>query len=182
MAQKLGTIIGVAELKARWAYAEINSSRFGGLYIPHVPPHIAEAARLGVPFNELEEQDWPTLAAILGQVRGPGLVDQLDQYGENGFECAHWDATKLLNSVTLPCFGQVQYYRFLAMPGKATKAHDTDPRLASAAIPFDESFCVEEPVIALQERDYARLLEGYLRSILWLRNPSAPLPVWVPKV
>lgn len=177
-----GRIATVEEVKARWAYAEVNSSRFGDKFDNLLAPRLLETARQRVAFDDIARSDWPELVAALVASRSEDYVEQIDWYGASHYRCVHWRASRLLNCLTLRLFGLIPFFRFLAMPHRTDgdgNPRPADPRYASTMIPFDPDYVVEEPVV-VHDKGYEMLLEGYLRSILWLRNPVKPLPVWLP--
>lgn len=179
--QLKGKIISARELRARWAYSELNSSRFAEGYKRHLSPSILQSAKDRVPFDHVRQDEWPDLALALAKQRGD-LIRLMDRVAAGRFTLSHWSPTRLLNCVTLPIFGTVQFLRFLAMPPLVDAAGQnlrSDPRYASTQIPYRKEFVVAEPIIALNAGVYSVLLDGYLRSILWLRNPQRPIPVWV---
>ena len=150
----LGKIVPVEEVKARWAYAETRSSRFGADYDPVLPARLVESARNGVPFDQIAPEDRPLLAEALPQARVRRFVEQVHFFGADHFECVHWSASELLNCLTLPIFGLVPIFRFLAMPHRTDadgNVREDDPRHVAVSLPFDRDFVVEEPVIVVRE-------------------------------
>lgn len=177
------TVITAEEVKARWAYCEITSDRFGKTYKTNLPPSVYDAAVDGVPFAQVPGSEWPGLIVALKIARNPGFIDNIDTCGAPNYVCTEWQVPDLLSCWTLPCFYQARYFEFLARPpGKdaAGNPDDADPRFKSHLIPFDPNFKLEEPLIAILMNRAPMLIEGYLRSILWLRNPVYPLRVWMP--
>lgn len=179
-----GKIIAAEEVKARWGYAEVNSERFGQTYKANLPPDVFRAAKDGVAFDQLAAADHPALVAALKNARPAEFVDNIDQWGAPRYECVEWLPNDLLNSITIPVFDCIPYFAFLARPPKMDaqgNPDNGDPRHASHRIPFNQNFEPMEPLIAISINGHHMLLEGYLRSILWLRQPTNPLLVWVPK-
>jgi hypothetical protein len=178
-----GKVIAAAEVKARWGYAEVTSARFGETYKRLLSNDLFEAVHSGVPFDNLSPGDHTALILALKSARNPGFVDNVEQFGAAQYECTEWQVGDLLNSMTIPAFGQVPYYVFLARPPGSDAAgtpDSADPRYQGHKIPFDPNFEITEPLIAINFGSLM-LLEGYLRSILWLRSPAKPLDVWIPK-
>jgi hypothetical protein len=179
-----GRVISAEEAKARWAYTEINSERFGRTYETDLPAELFKGAKDGVPFERIAAIHYPILIAALKRSRNAGFIDKVDRWGAPIYECVEWQVTDLLNSTTIPAFGRVPYFVFLARPpGKDARGNPraADPRHKSHFIPFDPAFEPREPLIAIAVDNAPMLIEGYLRSILWLRNPARRLPVWLPK-
>jgi len=177
------TVIAAEEVKARWAYCEITSERFGGTYRTTLPGSVWAAAVSGAPFSQVPASEWPRLIAALKIARNSEFIDCIDRFGAPRYLCVEWEVPRLLSCLTLPCFGQAQYFRFLALPPRQDAVgnpDNNDPRLRSDVIPFNTTLALKEPLIAILANGAPMLLEGYLRSILWLRNPVHPLPVWVP--
>jgi hypothetical protein len=181
-----GKVITGEEVKARWAYAEVNSKRFGHTYQANLPVDVYASATEGIPFDGIQSSAWPALVSALKVARNPDFINNIDTCGAPNYQCVEWQACDLLHCQTLPVFGQVPYFQFLARPPNPdhtdpAKPDHTDPRYLSQQFPFDQGFQLREPLIAILVRDRQMLIEGYLRSILWLRNPSYPLLMWVPK-
>jgi hypothetical protein len=178
-----GARASVEEIKARWAFAEITSSRFGIGFKSALPPSILDLAHAGKPFSRVAKHEWQTLIAALDRVRPHGFTDSLN--GSSAYVWSSWSATDLMDCLTIPNFQGVRFSAFLARPPNtdlAGNADTKDPRFVSAGLAFDPGFSVREPVIAILYGQQHMLLEGYLRSILWLRNPMLPpLPIWVPE-
>jgi len=171
------------EIKARWAYSELFSSRLGQRLAAVLPARLQDCRKHRPPFEDLTEADHKALVHALKTLRPASFIDLIDAPGSTHYELSQWTAAQLLGCLTLPQFGPVRYFQFLA--GRHEDRSDkptipADPRLEAATIPFDENFSVEFPVIALKSREHYILIDGYLRSILWLRNPLKTLPVWVP--
>lgn len=179
----IGTVISRQELLARWAFAESSSSRFGDTVRTKLASAFGEDWSPPKRFADIAESDWDKIVAVLWSVRPADFFERFLLTEFDRFVCKPWSVSELLNCLTLPGFGSVRYFRFLALPprragnGEATVIH---PRTAADGIPFSASFVPCEPVIAVPAGDDFVLLEGYLRSILWLRSPIEPLPVWLP--
>ena len=185
MASIIGTIATAQEVKARWAYSEMSSERFGKNYIGQTPAHLNKLSTSHASFSQVSQQDWPILVALI-EIHGRNkvFVDNIDVHGAPQFICAAWDVLDLLNCWTLPTFGRVPYPAFLSRPPSTVAAggvDDADPRYRAQGIPFDPKFIQSEPAIVIRP-GLEMLLEGYLRSILWLRcnDPNMPFLVWLP--
>jgi hypothetical protein len=175
-----GTVITADEVKARWGYAEITSERFGKSYKKNLPEKVYRAATNGEPFSNVPSSEWQHLIAALIAARNADFIGSIDRFGAPKYVCGEWEADTLLKCRTLHCFGAVRYFQFVARPPE--KGDEYDPRSKSHQIPFDDKFKIEEPLISILVDGSPTLIEGYLRSILWLRNPEALLRIWVPKL
>jgi len=179
----IGTIISRQELLARWAFAETRSSRFGGRMRHAINRALYQRLAQARNFGDVAQSDWQGLInALTSTRRGPFAILGIGHWADK-FVCGRWTATELLNCMTLPVLGSTSFFRFLALPPLRTSErsiHPYDPRHAASEIPFDQHFTVVEPVIAVPSGNRYMLIDGNLRSILWLRNPASPLPVWVP--
>jgi hypothetical protein len=136
------------------------------------------------PFGSVGREHWPTLVSALQRARSREFVDCIDTFGAPQYRCAEWSVSDLLHSTVLPTLGFVPYAVFLARPVMRRPdgaIDDVDPRHVSQTMPFDPKFAPSSPLIAIAIDGKPMLIEGYLRSILWLRNPVTPLPVWVPE-
>jgi hypothetical protein len=170
------------EIKARWAYSELTSPRFGPGYVGHGPVHLFEMAKRGEPFSEVSPADWDILRDMLIQRRGsmPATLDHAATY-----KCQGWRRSQLLSVRALPSFnplgnGQAIPYRNF-LDGAPTAGND-DPRTVFAAITLPAKYEQAEPVVIVRVCNEFLLLEGYLRSLLFAKSidPDAELLVWVP--
>lgn len=180
----IGTRATAQEIKARWAYSEIPSSRFGKHYVGHTPAHLDGLARSGAPFSQVASTDWPTLVSLIENFgRDKSFVDNIDVNGGPHYVCAGWGVQDLLNCLTIPVFDQAPYPVFLSRPPNRDalgQVDDADPRYCAYNLPFSPHFTQSEPAIVIRPGGANMLLEGYLRSILWLRLPTTPFLVWLP--
>jgi hypothetical protein len=84
----------------------------------------------------------------------------------------------------IPRFGQDLCYReFLTMcpMSQLTGALDlNDPRIKAWGTPVKAASLVQtEPLISIKTGADHMLIEGYTRSILWVRSPGKSLQMWV---
>lgn len=77
-------------------------------------------------------------------MRNPDLIDNIDTWGAPTYKCVEWQVSDLLNCQSLPCFGGVTQYQFLAMP-PPLNPYDADARYANYQVPFDQIFQLEAP-------------------------------------
>ena len=165
------------EIKARWAFSEARSERWGNRFAKVLAHKLVALANSGAPFSAVQPDEWSSLITALETVRPKDFIDKVDRFGAPEYKLSDWGVSDLLNSTTLPTFGAVKYFQFLALPPNGPN----DPRALSHGIPEHLHRAPSECPIAIYVEGAHRLIDGYLRSILWLRNPTAPLSVWTPK-
>lgn len=145
------------------------------------PTHYCQSVSSGAPRRAVAkviQSDWDGLIHVLEyHARNKSFIDNIDQYG-----APEWEVSDLLSSIALPAFGWHPYPIFLAHPPVSSNGvvDGADPRHKAQSIPYDPKYKPSEPLIAIYVSGRHMLIEGYLRSILWLRNPSTPLPVFIP--
>lgn len=185
-----GRVATPVEVKARWAYSELTSHRFGRNYVGRGPQRLHDMAASGQPFSNLQIEDWPELVVMLVAGRNPQFVGQVDS--SPSYVCEGWDQNRLLSARALSLFNPggnrlpISYRDFYA--GQPLVAADgqpdaSDPRAAIASIVIPQEYSQDEPVIVIDDGDHYLLLEGYLRSLLFMRSldRTAELLVWVPQ-
>jgi hypothetical protein len=185
-AQRLiGRTATAREIKARWAFNEVLSDRFGGIYDTMLSPLLLTRIRQGCEFGEVAPEHWSSLVEGLNKARNAEFTAIVDAFGLNGYVCTAWSVEDLMNAKVLPAFGQGLAYReFLTMfpVSKASGAIDPrDPRFKAWETPVKRApFVQTEPLIAINVGCDHMLIEGYTRSILWLRSAVKSLLMWVP--
>ena len=187
---KIGAQITAHEAKARWAYSELLSGRFGKNYVGIGPNHIYDAAAAKNPFSTLPQSDHDELVKMLERGRDPALTAMVDSSAMYRSEA--WTKGQLVHTWALPMFNTpakqrpIPYYDFYSgrpNTGPAGIAEDSDPRVAARNIPYGTPFDQNhEPVIVVGKPGEYVLLQGYLRSIIFMRSsdPSHRLLAWVP--
>jgi hypothetical protein len=172
------------EVKARWAYGEVLSDRFGNPYSGVLARPLFDLIKSGCRFSEIDEGCWDFLIAGLSAARDAKFSGSIDTFGSKGYVCVEWDVEDLLNCRVLPHFGVGLFYReFLTLlpmsipPGLLDVA---DPRLKAWSTPLHPAFVQHEPLISIRIGAEPMLVEGYRRSLLWFRNPAKPLLIWQP--
>ncbi|MFH0303467.1 hypothetical protein AAFX91_41460 [Bradyrhizobium sp. 31Argb] len=189
MSVTIGTTATSEEIKARWAFSEIPSPRFGPSYRGHGPSHLHDLAHGGEPFEKVPPADWPHLLEMISKHgRNEGFVSNIDTLGGATFTCTAWHLSDLMNSHVLPTFGNVSYPVFLTqnpsivLAGGSPRFDSHDPRAVASSIDPGVPFVQREPCIVIRYGGHDVLIEGYLRSLLWLRknDPATPLLVWLP--
>jgi hypothetical protein len=180
---ELGQKISRDTLKARWAYAELTSSRFANSYTGLVSDGLFARARGNVPFGELSENDRNELIEALNRHKGRcGLVPALAPH--ESFICVAWTREQLLATICVPGLQWIPLADLVSMRGPFERSH---PRAAAKEIPSNQEIQQIEPIIVLPdfidlEHRGPLLLEGTFRSVMFLRcrDPSARIMVWIP--
>jgi hypothetical protein len=172
------------EIKARWAFSEISSDRFGGPYRTALAQPLYDQVKGGCNFSDIEQSCWDSLIQGLNTARGPKFTGIIDAFGLSGYVCMEWRVEDLMSAKVLPKFGEdLRYREFLTtypMP-QLTGALDLgDPRFNAWGTPVRvASFVQKEPLISIKTGSDHMLIEGYTRSILWVRSPGKSLLMWV---
>jgi hypothetical protein len=188
MTVAIGTLATSSEIKARWAYSEIPSLRFGKKYLGQGPDHLRTLALDGAPFSAVNPNDWPQLVAMAEHGRNKDFVDSIDLFGAPSYRCEGWQLDDLLDALTLPAFGRVPYPTFLTRnPGAVLKGgmpafDEADPRVVAWSVDPTQPFVQTEPIIVVRIQGQLMIIDGYLRSLLWFRKHDAkqPLLAWLP--
>ncbi len=178
------------EIKARWAYNELASPRFGRSYAGVGPRHIHDMAAARNPFAAITAADQNELVKMLEKGRGPEVAATID--ASPHYRCEAWSKGQLCQSFALPAFNPpakvkpIPYYDFyIGTPntGPGGTAESSDPRVIAGAIPPGTPFQeFHEPIIVSGSPGNYLLLEGYLRSIIFMRaaHASQRLLAWLP--
>ena len=181
----VGQLISAHVVKARWAYFELASERFGPAYAGSGPQHLFDAARAGEPFSKLDASDHHELVRMLNFARpGPfaAVVDTSPLY-----RCKALTAEQLSQLWALPSFGLgptnsgIQLMDFFHKTyGAGNVPSAGDPRSAAATgkpLPADH-----EPVIVIRTNGRHVLLEGYSRAVAFMSatNTADRLLAWFP--
>jgi hypothetical protein len=173
------------EIKARWAFSEVLSDRFGGPYRQVLAQPLFERIVSGCKFADIEGSYWDNLIQGLNTARTTNFTGLIDASAPNGYVCAEWSVEDLMNARVIPNFGVGLFYReFMTMfpMSQPTGALDlSDPRYKAWATPVKgPAFVQTEPLISVKAGSDYMLIEGYTRSILWVRSPAKSLLMWVP--
>jgi hypothetical protein len=184
----MGPMISAHELKARWAYSEMASSRWGRHFVQQHPA-LMRKANSGVPFANLGAREHDELVQALPLARHPAFIASIDQCAAQ-YEFQRWSKGQLCHAWALPAFNPpakiqpIPYYDFFIRrpdTGPGGQPEDTDPRVtyARAAIAFNPH---HEAVIVVGQPGHYVLLEGTLRSVIFMNSAgnSQRLNVWVP--
>lgn len=182
-----GRIASNLEIKARWAYSEILSSRFGNIYRDQA--HLADVVGLAldrVPFEDLHVIHYQVLAEAVSFSRG-GYMQLLDQH--RSFLLNTWGKEQLAEAYVDKFFYTpyrdlpLRFRDFLLWPrntGPGGTHNPNDPRVVADGLPAGTPPLTDAAPIAVGPAgDF--IVEGCLRCILFMRDApaSATLPVWV---
>jgi hypothetical protein len=146
---------------------------------------LLEKALRKVAFADLLPTDHADLVKRNEAARG-GLLPALQAY--DWFICEAWTHDQLLQTFLVPGLYWAFLRDFIAGKPPVETGPDgrSDPRTVAASISMDQPFVQEEPICVVPYNDGQHcgqlLLEGTLRSILFLRSSdaSARILVWVP--
>jgi len=175
------------ELRARWAYAEFKSSRFGQFYRNNDSTELGELADRQVDFDQLPARLRLRLVELhaLNRREFGDIVD-----AHHTYVLDIWSKGRLCQASTMVHFGggsqrtYIPYLDFLhgerlVSPDGAPDAND--PRTEADSVPQDPTRGIPEwGCIAVNDFPNV-LIDGYLRSVLFMRDAprDALLPVWV---
>jgi hypothetical protein len=185
----IGDIASAHVVKARWAYAELTSTRFGRRYRGRGSRHIHDAAAAGRPFSQLTAADIDELVVMLSRAREHEFLAAVDAHPR--FCCEALTREQVAQLHVLPTFwpkGQVPteymtYMDFYSQTfGRGNVPLKADPRAIAKGIDPSMLIGEQEPVIVIRISRRQLLLEGYLRSVLFMRHPdqSLRLRAWLP--
>ena len=172
-----GTRIERWELKARWAFGEFRAARWMAGYASLSPKKIRE----GVAFSELDRDELSHLEWMVDRFRA-NYARELNV--ADMFECRAWTKEQLGRIYTTVIMApnrkaNIPFLSYIACP---RFDEQSDPRVQADKIPFDTPFVQMEPVIVLPYGAIQIMIDGYLRSVLFMRGrePDARILVWVP--
>jgi hypothetical protein len=191
MAPTIGQIATAAEVEARWAYAEMRSSRWCRHFEAGGYADLLEKARTGLSFCTLSAEEQIRLIRALRVAKTEPYINAVHQTS-NMYECNAWAEHDLMSSWALPLFNianpQVcipyrDFYSSVVSPDPAVTLDDDDPRVAARTVSPEAQYRQSEPVIVIGGPGDYLLLEGYLRSILFMKSQdtSKRLLAWLPR-
>lgn len=185
----IGTIVTADEVKARWAYSEMVSTRWAKHFVGKHQV-LVQKAQSSVPFDALTQSERDELVQALLVSRHPTFVANIDQSAPK-YQFQQWTKGQLCQTWALPAFNapakaeaQPYYDFFIRWPdtGPSGEPEDSDPRVvfARSAILFDPN---HEPVIFVGQPSRYVLIEGTLRSVIFMHSPGNAfrLNAWVPQ-
>lgn len=171
----IGTVVEKDEVKARWGYCDLFSTRFAqGLSAHNLSANLRAKVSNGDPFSALDASERSELVAMA--VAGPrsGLVALLDD--TETYRCAGLTKGELAQVWAIPAFDPngkqhlIPYLAFLAGARPANEPHD--PRRAADAVPTTDPFEQTEPGVIGLVSTVPVLLDGYCRSVLFMRSEN----------
>lgn len=181
-----GTIATTEEVRARWAYGEMASDRFGHMYVPHAPTHLLSSAKQGDAFSTIDQKHWATLSNLLDQAR-PSEYLHRELLKWSSFQCANWTQAELDGALAIRAFNKLQgiplpyadFYERTPDTGPNQTAENSDPRVQAFRSPDTPQ---AQPAVAILFNSRYLLVDGYLRSIIFRRqrDPDLRFAVWVP--
>lgn len=182
-----GKIVTTHELKARWAYAELDSKRFAARYSgPHLS-RLRDEKIKATPFEALDPSDHATLVELLYGARNADFVNAANAAREY---CAEtWSKAQLTRTFVVTHYGDGRFAPYAEFYfGAPRKRPDGSPdpddaRLKARNVPSGALPDGLERLIFVRHQGLLVLLEGYLRSILLMRSddPEIAIPVWAPR-
>lgn len=189
----IGDRASASEIRARWAYSEMRSSRFRARFGP-VYGDLIVKANSGVSFSELRQADRDRLLLALNATRNPDFAGHVDAAAVM-FECQTWTENELLNAWALPEFNPpnrdycISYKTFLMAGGPPDLAslEDCDPRVEwhrqNSSAEANE-YQQEEPIIVIGKPGTYIILDGYFRTLAFVNSPekSKGLLAWIPLI
>ena len=168
----------VDEMKRRWVYSELGSPRWSAAYAQHRgETPLLEKARLRVPFASLNAAELAQLLAYAPQSSQRGRMARLNNHPQ--YQLVDWDKAQLRATRTIQAYDALPYPEVLAgvcKPGEEA----TDAREAAKSLPYYPG--VWEAGIAVDGPDTYLLLDGYTRSVVFMRDAPADgrFAIWVP--
>lgn len=182
-----GTKATTQEIRARWAYGEISSDRFGLKYRAHpISQAILDCADNHAAFEDVDKSHWAELDSLLDRARPNEQLHTLLRQWPS-FECARWSKGDFASVLAIPAFNKAQgrpfpyidFYNGLPDTGANQRAEESDPRVQAFRTP---DYPQTEPGVAQLLNGQLILVDGYLRSIIFMRqkNPDLRFAVWVP--
>jgi hypothetical protein len=185
----IGDIVSAHVVKARWAYGELTSTRFGLKYRGLVSRHIHDAAATGRPFSQLMPADIDELVTLLPRVREREFLDAVDAHPS--YRCKALTRGQVAQLHVLPTFWPKGHVPTAYMPymdfyfqtfGRGNVGPRSDPRVIAHGIDPSAPLGEQEPVIVIRVGRRHLLIEGYLRSVLFMRHPDRNLRLraWLP--
>jgi hypothetical protein len=184
----IGERITTRIVKARWAWSEMTSPRFGKKY-PALGPdavRLQDLAKTGSAFASLPHSDVDTLVKLI-ETRQSGFMPALDNVSE--FVCVPWTKQDLLESITIPAMSlnkdsHILYSDFINNPPHMVNSAPewSDPRHSVKDWPHNKPYAAMEPAIGINYNGQKMLVDGYGRSVIFMKygKNTDHLLVWMP--
>lgn len=181
-----GKIIAAHELQARWAYAELDSERFGANFSgPELDRLRGEKAR-GKTFDQIDRADHAALVRLLYSSRDAGLIGAVS--AASNYRAEEWTKVQFTRIFVVPHYGNgrfvpyAEFYFGAPRTGPDGSLDEDDARVQALRIPAAPDPQDVERLILVRRQGLLVLVEGYLRSVVFMRSPDPNLliPVWAP--
>ena len=166
--------------KARWAWSELTSPRFGPKYASRGTQAIRlqTLAKSGTKFEDLSDLDRDILVSLLEQHQA-GFMPGLASIKE--FVCTEWTKEDVERTYTIQSLSpqkdrNIPYYEFIKNPPYMVGGQPewSDPRVsAKNDWPAGKAYELMEPAIALYPQGpggVKMLVDGYAQSVIFMRN------------
>jgi hypothetical protein len=184
----IGSKIPIRIAKARWAWSELTSPRFGNKYAAMGPDAIRlqYLAKNGAAFDALPEPDKDILVSLI-EKRQPGFMRDIANVKE--FVCEAWTQDDLMKTIAIPALSPgkdrlLPYADFIKNPPHMVGGQPewSDPRVSADSWPQGKPYSQDEPAIAILHSGDKILVDGYGRSVIFVKHGKSDdkFLVWVP--
>jgi hypothetical protein len=154
--------------------------------LPEIAPHQIPTTFRTAPFVEPGSSEFKVLIEMFEAARGKFLHMYFEGISE--FVLEQWPVERLCGINSMSQMDPLRRGRFISVLAFALSpppvgADDGDPRIAAAKVPLsDTPFRPNEPVIVGLYNDLQVLIDGYCRSILFMRSagPQDRISVLIP--
>ena len=178
----LGSVISSGDVQARWAYAEISSSRFGWCFKEALLafPELLQKARRHAPFDDLAPDEKRRLRDAHAYCREFSLWFFNRPPNDGLYRCEAWSKADMARLWTIAVFGSKPFMEFLADIPDASD--ESDPRNISPEFISEDDYIQHEPGVVCLIDGGCMLIEGYRRSVLFMKFAAsdAQFLLWVP--
>lgn len=183
-----GTKISARDMRARWSWSELTSPRFGTKIAQHgnAAERLQKLAKDGARFENLPETDKDILASI-AEKRHSNFLQNVA--GVKEFICEEWTREDLLESDVIQTLSPnkdriIPYREFINNPPIMIDGEPewSDPRYSADSWQTGKPFSQDEPALAVRFGEKKILLDGYGRSVLFMRHgrDTDRFFVWMP--
>jgi hypothetical protein len=183
---RAGETVNLQQVKARWAYGEIQSPRLAAFYQtdPRVLPLSARIKTAA--FESLSASDIHALVDIFETFRGSYLRHYFTDVHE--FRVERWTAEQLervyvMSEVDPTGAGRYRPFAVYAAERRPNGPYAAlDPRVAADKVPPNAELRASDPLIVGQYKDFRVLIDGYFRGLIFMRSatPDDRVAVLVP--
>lgn len=173
-------IISSAELAARWAYAELRSTRFAKSYKLDDYHPLRLKALYNIPFTHLLPVERRALQMLLSthEDRGPSFYPTIMKFQQ--WQLHHWPYEAIAATRVAPGLGWHRFSDFEKEPTSELSA--TLETIARGTMISEEPAIVVPCQRQQDEHNFWLLMEGTLRSLCYARDrtPFELKTVWAP--